>query len=111
MITGTIDADAISVAQFEVDFRSCPNTSKVLAGIINTRTKATIAWLERGHGSWSKRTLKLMEDLRQSMEEDLAPELLVEGVSTNSATQLNRTGVEPGGLGERLQAQEEAESI
>ena len=110
MIVGTIDADAISVAKFEVDFRSTPATSDALAGLLNTKTKTTIAWLERGHGAWSKRTLKLMGELRLSMEQDIATEVLVDGVSAG-ATQPNKAGVEPGGLGERLNSQEEAPSI
>lgn len=109
-VRGTPNADALNIAQIEVDYLQNPVKVRALAALVNEGTGATVAWTEGSGGVWSQETLTKLRELIESMENDLANKVFLDGASV-AAPAIRRAN--PGliaGLGEHVGG-EDAPSI
>lgn len=70
MRTGTLKANSLRIASFEVDYLVPGGTIKAKAAFVNTVSGLTHGWTT--HNNWSSETLQKLKELRESMELDLA---------------------------------------
>jgi hypothetical protein len=70
MKTGTMKANALRIAEIQVDYTTPGGTMKAKAAFVNTTSGFTHGWTT--HHVWSQETLKRLADLREAMELDLA---------------------------------------
>jgi hypothetical protein len=103
MIKGTPKFDGLVVAVIEINFLKNPGTVaiNVQTAFINERTGDTHAW-SRGSPGWSDETRGLIQDLRASMERDLAGRHFIEGSLSDGASPATVARKGPSGLGEHL---------
>jgi len=106
-VKGTLRADELVVARIEVDLLVNPAKVHASAALVSSEGGETLAWTEADGGAWSKETMKKLQELRSSMEEDLARVLFQKEVKRAANKEEERVG----GLGEHLGENTEAPSI
>lgn len=102
-ITGTLNADGLSIGRITVDLLQQNPKVTALAALINTKTGQTLAWANAEGGMWSNSTMAKLKELREAMEEDMAKALFSEYTSMNRSVLSGRgVGVDGAGLSEHL---------
>lgn len=103
-VHGTPAFDTIAVAKIEIDYTKTPYSIDVQAAFINSQTNDLHGWT-RGAVPWSEETKKLMNALRESMEQDLAGRHFVGGQPRPGPYQSSAAdNSAPSGLGEHIGA-------
>lgn len=93
-VTGLPKFDAIAVAEVTIAYNRDALLMKAKAAYVNTKTGTTHGWLT---GTvWSKETLAKLEELRESLERDLAARNFT-SASTETAEYYNGLGEHLGG--------------
>ncbi len=106
-VKGTLKADALTIARITLDFLQNPIKTHALAGLVDSRTGDTFGWTEVDGGAWSPETRTKIQELRESMERDIAKRVFTSAGIDES----NGKGMRvEGGLGEHL-GTEDATSI
>jgi len=103
-VRGTLKADGLVVAKITIDFLQNPVKVHALAALVETQGGQTVGWSEGDGGVFSSETMEKLQDLRLSMEQDLAKRVFVEGHAVNSAAKRGDAGIDMGGLGEHIGA-------
>jgi hypothetical protein len=71
-VSGTPKFNALAVAKLEANFTGPTVSLKSTAAFIDEKSGHTHGWTE-GYGEvWSEKTMRRLDDLRQSIEEDIA---------------------------------------
>lgn len=102
-ITGTLNADGLSIGRITVDLLQQNPKVTALAALINTKTGKTLAWSEGEGATWSNATMTKLKELREAMEEDMAKALFSEYTSSSRSVRGGRgVNVDGAGLSEHL---------
>ena len=113
-IRGTPKFDGIVVASFEADFKATTIKLDAEAAFVDTRSGETHGWTRGSGHNWSKETMLKLQELRESMETDLAQRHF-DHPETSSVRQVNSPNIDAmrssEGLGEHLGSDVEAPSI
>ena len=100
-VAGTPKFNAIAVAKLDANFMGPTLSLKATAAFVDEKTGNTHGWTEGVGEVWSDKTMKKLNELRQSMEEDFAAKHLhgaVRGTTPEPGKGLNMEG----GLSEHL---------
>lgn len=107
---GALKADQLTLGKLSIDWLVQAGIRiTVLAGLVDTRTGKSRAWVDGTGIVWSERTTKAMEALRLSMEGDLAAEHLAGG--TVAAGEGKGLQLPAPGLSEHLGTNDEVPSV
>lgn len=98
MVKGLPKFDALALGELHVDFMKGQIHLEAVAAFVDSHSKsgATHGWTKGTGTMWSKQTMDKLNDLKESMESDLAS---VHFSSTDTAV---RKGNDLGGLSEHL---------
>lgn len=108
-VRGTLNANALKVAQLNIDYLRNPVHMEILSALVNERTGVTVGWTQADSGILSNKTHALLKELIESIEEDIAARVFVEGAVASPAVQRSKPGLS--GLGEHVSGGEDAPSI
>lgn len=97
---GTPKFNAIAVAKIEADFLKPTLSLKSTAAFVDEKTGQTHGWTEGTGDIWSDQTMKKLDELRRSMEMDMASRHFF-GISMTSQPE-NPDPQNTEGLGEYL---------
>lgn len=110
MKQGTPVADAITVAKVDIDLLSTQATVSTVLAYVSSVTGKTYgqATLKQG---WSKRTMGLLKEFCEAIEEDAAALLLQEGAMEAKGPVRFPSAPSGGGLLDHLNGEEDVPSI
>jgi hypothetical protein len=83
-VSGTPKFNALTVAKLDADFLRPTISLKSTAAFVDEGTGHTHGWTEGAGDVWSDATMKKLDELKKSMEEDLAARHF-SGISTTSS--------------------------
>src|SRR5690606_1814935 len=78
MIKGTPKANAIVVAKIDTNFAAPTRVIQMKVAYVNDASGETLGWATVGADLLSPETLSLLEQVRESMERDVARRLLLD---------------------------------
>lgn len=110
-VRGTPRANALVVAQIQVDYLRNPVRVTALGALVDEKTGRTLGYTNGDGGTWSNETLEKLNALREAMEHDLASKVFTEGPSRGVVQPEKRGLAVVGGLGEHLGDGADAPSI
>jgi hypothetical protein len=109
-ISGSLKVDQLTLGRVKVDWMKQQGLQvEVLAGLVDTKTGKTRAWVDGTGIIWSEKTGRALEALRQAIEEDMAKEHLTgsgETLSESRGVKIPSTG-----LAEHLGTSDEPPSV
>lgn len=95
--TGTPIFNSLALARVEIEFTGQSLVMKAVAVFVNDETGMSHGSTSASGQEWSQETIRLLAELKQSMEDDIAKKHFVQGSARA------RPGLQaPGGLGEHL---------
>ena len=98
MAKGTLNADELKVAKITVNVLTNPIKFPALFALVDNKTGRTVAWTSGDSGKWSNETMTHFKSMCESMERDIANDVM-DGVSDSVST---KAPPNVGGLAEHL---------
>lgn len=108
-IKGTTKLNELAVKDFKVSYEQGRIHLEAKVGFVDSSSGETLAWSTVTGAAWSRQTMTLLEQLRVSIESDLAKRYFVEG-AVSGGTLFGETGGQ-GGLGAHLGLDADAPTI
>ena len=100
MIRGTAKFDGIAIGELSANFLAPTVHMEGKAAFVNSDTGTTHGWTKSTR--WSEETIKKLQELKESMERDLAKDHFVGESGTRIGASEGTTAANGGGLGEFL---------
>jgi hypothetical protein len=111
-VKGRLNADELAIARIRYERLQTPATLTALAGFVDSTTGTTRGWVGSDGVPWSKETMRLLRELTESMERDMAQVHMDTTASGDGPVAEKKTGLQmPEGLGEHLGTEDDAPSI
>jgi len=108
-IKGTLNADQLVLGRLSADWMKRPPGPSISAvgALVDTKSGETRSYVSGEGIRWSDETAKLLQQLRESMERDIA-KVHMKGVEPGVATETKGLQLgPPAGLGEHLRASDD----